>query len=94
MARPRGVFRSARFELDSARIEPNPELWDDICAGVEWLLARDPTVGEQIRGTEVYAISTRPMTNRREELVYLTFYYAFDDENVTLLSVTQTPQEW
>lgn len=94
MDKLRGLWYEPRFEEEAARIEPDAEQWDDIFRGVEWQLARDPRSGERVGWTDVWAIPTRPFVNRREEVVYLTFYYRFDDDSVTLLSVTQTVLDW
>lgn len=90
----RGFWHDPRFEADAARIEPDAKQWDEILRGVEWQLTRDPRSGERVGRTDVWAVPSRPFVNRREEIVELTVYYRFDDDNVTLIAVTETVLDW
>lgn len=86
----RTIRDDALFDAQAAQIEPNAVQRDEIFEGVEWELARNPRIGERVGHSDVWAVPTRSFVNRQEEVVYLTIYYRFDDDYVTLIAVTQT----
>jgi hypothetical protein len=87
----RTVRYDPQFERDAAAIEPYSPQFDAIIVGIEWVVARDPGGGKPIGNTGIWARTTRPFSNRREEIVSLTVYYTFDDVFVTMLSVIEEP---
>lgn len=87
----RTVRYDSQFEIDAAAIEPYAPQFDAIIVGVEWIVAHVPSGGRPIGNTGIWARTSRPYSNRREEIVSLTVYYTFDDVSVTMLSVIEEP---
>jgi len=85
----RTVRYDPQFEQDATAIEPYAQQFDAIIVGLEWYVARDPEAGKPIGNTGIWARTTKPYSNRREEIVSLTVYYTFDDMSVTMLSVIE-----
>ena len=94
MDNSRSIRYEERFEREAAAVEPNAVQRDEIFQGVEWDLARDPSIGERVGYTDVWAITTRPFVNRQEQVVELVIYYRFTDDMVTMLSVIQVVLDW
>jgi hypothetical protein len=75
------------FEAELRRIEPNPELADEIMSGVEWVLAREPKNGTRLPNSELWYIVARDIPRQR----HLVIFYASNPEKVFFLSIIQSP---
>jgi hypothetical protein len=76
-----------RFSAELKRIEPDPKRADDLVAGIDWVLARDPKAGVSVPGTQVWYIVSRDIKKNRHLLIYFTF----TDQEVFFLSAIQSP---
>jgi len=81
----RTIVESKQYSRELRQVESNPIAADDIVDGAKWVLARDPYRGEQLgpRST-VWFLAIDPPKARPVGL-----YYAFDDNSVHFLSITQ-----
>ena len=75
----RTIIREPRFDKELAAIEPDIERADDFLEGVETILSREPTFGHRLGHSNVYFIPGWA--------VDLNVYYAFNDDEVFLLSI-------
>lgn len=76
-----------RFSAELKKIEPDPKRADDLIAGIDWVLAREPHSGVGIASTQVWYIVSRDIPKKR----HLVIYYTFSNEKVFFLSIVQSP---
>ncbi len=78
------VVREVRFERELHRLQPNLRRADEFVEGAEWVLARDPKTGYQVReGSPVWCLCI----NRELSLHPAVIYYTFDESHVYFLSI-------
>jgi hypothetical protein len=83
--RIRTCVKEKRFERELAAIQPVAHLADELIAGVEFVLAREPRTGVQLAPKcPVWFIATD-----ESEASRIGVFYAFNANEVILLSVTQ-----
>ncbi len=78
----RTVIREPDFEEELATLIPDVEEADDFVQAAELILARDPEVGTNAQGTDVWLLPMAPVGGTE---VYL--YYTFDAEAVYLIAI-------
>ena len=83
---PRSVRWEKQFSDEMARLEPDPERADELVEGIDWVLARLPTYGTNIAGTNVWVISIREVAKHRT----LVVFYTYSNIEIFLLSVIPT----
>ena len=82
----RTIVETKQFRKELRRIESNPVAADALIDGAKWVLARDPYRGVQLAPrSKVWFLAIDPPNARPVGL-----YYAFDEDTVHLLSITQS----
>lgn len=79
---PRAVVREHFFEETLRALIPDPRLADDYVLAAEFVLARDPTLGQRTHDADVWALPMAPVGGSQVAL-----YYAFDESTVYFLAV-------
>jgi hypothetical protein len=81
----RTVVESRQFRKELRRIESNPIAADELIDGAKWVLARDAYRGVQLHPkSKVWFHAIDP-----PKVKPVGLYYAFDDNSVHFLSITQ-----
>ncbi len=81
----RTVVESKQFRKELRRIQSNPVTADELIDGAKWVAARDPYKGVQLAPrSNVWFLALDPPGGRAVGL-----YYAFDDNTIHFLSITQ-----
>ncbi len=81
----RTVIESKQFRKELRRIDSNPVTADELIEGAKWVFARDPYRGVQLAPrSKVWFLALNPPGGRS-----IGLYYAFDDDPVHFLSITQ-----
>lgn len=78
----RTVVFDERFEYELAKIEPNVRRADEFVEGAVTILSREPEVGCQLDGSQVWFICGHKVDT--------ALYYTFDRDNVYFLSIEKT----
>lgn len=85
--RYRTVVHNPRFTEELDVLKPDTKRSEEFVLGVELVLCKDPTVGTCIGGDlNVWCLSTKNVVS----LDPLIVYYAFDHNQVWLLSIQRT----
>lgn len=81
----RTIIETKQFRSELKRIETNPIAAEDLVDGAKWMLSRNPYQGVQLEPrSRVWFLAIDPPGKRSVGL-----YYAFDDDTVHFLSLTQ-----
>ena len=75
-----------RFSAELKKIEPDQKRADDLIAGIDWVLARNPQCGVAMDGAEVWYIVSRDIPKHH----HLVIFYTFNVQTVFFLSVIST----
>ncbi|MDQ3329440.1 MAG: hypothetical protein M3552_02105 [Planctomycetota bacterium] len=78
----RRVIYESHFDQKLKAIQPDFERADAFLQGVEWALRRDPTLGDQVKGTNVWCIPAADVFPQP-----LSILYTFDESTVWMLSI-------
>jgi len=84
----REIIEEPSFRKELMAIESDPRGADVLLEGAIWVLSRDPRQGQQLGG---YYSLTWYVTIARPGKSQLVLYYAFDDEEVLLVSIQERP---
>lgn len=85
----RNVIREKQFEDELAVLEPDFSRADDLIRGLEWVLQRDPTIGDLVNSDPpVWFVPALDVF----DLPYV-IYYTFSSTKVFFLSIRISPTE-
>lgn len=86
----RTIRQEPLFQEQLEAIEPDVRRADEFLRGVEWLLARNPTFGQQVApNSKVWAVAS----NEAPTIPNLIVYYTFDENMVYLLHIVAAEEE-
>jgi len=85
-SRLRQIVKTAQFELALRNIIENAREADDFIEAVEWSLARNPRIGQQMT-TDDPAVWFLPMIEEQRLKKPLFLLYTFDSERVVFLHI-------
>jgi len=86
----RTIIKEKRFEEELASICADIRRADEFIRAAEWALAREPFSGKRIDSV-VWAMFFAPQIVENVP-VHVAVYYAFNDDNVILLSIRTTAE--
>lgn len=83
----RSVRWEKEFESEIYQIEPDAKRADELLAGLDWVLARKPTHGVNIPGTDIWVDSVKDIPKMK----HLFIYYKFSSIEIHYLDVICIP---
>lgn len=83
-AKIRSIVYDPEFDKELAAISHDFQRADEFIFGVDWILARQPEVGQQLRpDSPVWQISAADFPHTPAVVIF----YAFDDDRVYVLAI-------